>query len=162
AVLAGSISKLGSHYVISLEALNAQDGDTIAREQIEAENREQVLSKVGEAASKLRKTLGESLSSIRKYDIPIELATTGSLEALKAFSLGREQQFSGMFFESIPFYKRAVELDPNFAIAYAALAVALGTAQEHGLAAEYSKKAFELRDRTSEREKFYISARYYM
>jgi len=162
AVLAGSISMLGSHYVINLEALNAQDGDTIAREQIEAENREQVLSKVGEAASKIRKTLGESLSSIRKYDIPIEQATTGSLEALKAFSLGREQQFSGRFFESIPFYKRAVELDPNFAIAYAALAVALGTAQEHGLAADYSKKAFDLRERTSEREKFYISARYYM
>jgi eukaryotic-like serine/threonine-protein kinase len=162
AVLAGSISRLGSHYVINLEAFNAQDGDTIGREQIEAENREQVLAKVGEAASKLRKTLGESLSSIRKYDIPIEQATTGSLEALKAFSLGREQQFSGRFFEAIPFYKRAAELDPNFAIAYAALAVALGTAQEHGLAAEYSKKAFELRDRTSEREKFYISARYYM
>src|SRR6185503_18975255 len=103
-----------------------------------------------------------SLSSIRRYDTPIEQATTPSLEALKAFSLGREQQFSGRFFEAIPFYKRAVDLDPNFAIAYAALAVALGTAQEHERAAQYSQKAFELRERTSEREKFYISARYYM
>jgi DNA-binding winged helix-turn-helix (wHTH) protein/tetratricopeptide (TPR) repeat protein len=162
ALLAGSISMLGSHYVISLEAVNARTGDVIAREQAEAENREQVLRKTGEAASKLRQHLGESLSSIGKYDTPIEQATTPSLEALKAFSLGRERQFSGKYFESIPFYKHAVELDPNFAIAYAALAIAYATAQEYELAAQYSQKAFDLKDRTSERERFYISARYYM
>jgi len=162
ALLTGSISPLGSHYVINLEAVNAQNGDTIAREQAEPETREQVLRKLGEAASKLRERLGESLSSIEKYDTPIEQATTGSLEALKAFSLGRERQFSGKYFDAIPFYKRAVELDPNFAIAYAALAIASATAQEYDLAAQYSQKAFDLRKRTSERERFYISARYYM
>ena len=162
ALLAGSISRLGSHYVISLEAVNAETGDSITREQAEADSREQVLRKVGEAASKLRKNLGESLSSIEKYDTPIEQATTASLDALKSFSLGRERQFSGKYFESIPFYRHAVELDPNFAIAYAALAIAYATAQEYDLAAEFSQKAFDLRERTSEREKFYISARYYM
>jgi DNA-binding winged helix-turn-helix (wHTH) protein/tetratricopeptide (TPR) repeat protein len=162
AVIAGSISTLGTHYVINLEAVNALTGDTLSREQIEAESREQVLSKLGEAASKLRRELGESLSSIEQFDAPIEQVTTPSLDALKAFSLGREQHFSGKYFGAIPFYKRAVELDSNFAIAYAALAVIHGTAQEYDLAAKFSQKAFELRERTSEREKFYISARYYM
>lgn len=162
ALLAGSISTMGSHYVIALDLLNAQNGDTIARQQVEAEGREQVLRRVGEAASRLRERLGESLASIEKYDVPVEQATTPSLEALKAFSLGREQQFSGKYFDAIPFYRRAIELDPQFAIAHAALAVALGTAQEHDLAAESSQKAFDLRERTSERERFYISSRYYM
>jgi DNA-binding winged helix-turn-helix (wHTH) protein/tetratricopeptide (TPR) repeat protein len=162
ALLTGSISSLGSHYVINLEAMNARTGDTIARHQVEAESKEQVLSKLGEAASKLREKLGESLSSIEKFDAPIEQATTSSLEALKAFSLGRVQQFSGKYFEAIPLYKRAVELDPNFAIAYAALAITYATAQEYDLAAQFSQKAFELRERTSERERFYVSARYYI
>ncbi|PYT07821.1 MAG: hypothetical protein DMF60_06295 [Acidobacteria bacterium] len=162
AVITGSISALGSHYVINLEAVNAHTGDTLAREQVEAENREQVLRKLGEAASKLRKELGESLSSIEQFDAPIEQATTPSLEALKAFSLGREQHFSGKYFGAIPFYKRAVELDPNFAIAYAALAITYATAQEYDLAGQFSQKAFELRQRASERERFYISARYYI
>jgi len=162
ALLAGSISTLGSHYVINLEAVNVQNGDTLTREQVEAESREQVLRKVGEAASKLRGNLGESLSSIEKCGTPIELATTPSLEALKAFALGREKQFSGKYFEAIPFYQHAVELDPNFAIAYAALAITHATTQEYDLAAQFSQKAFDLRERTSERERFYISARYYM
>jgi len=162
ALLAGTISRLGSHYVINLEAVNAQTGDAIAREGAEADRREQVLRQLGDAASRLRRKLGESLSSIEKYGTPIEQATTSSLEALKAFSLGRERHFSGKYLEAIPFYKRAVELDPNFAIAYAALAVTYGSAQEHALAAESSQKAFQLRERASERERFYISARYYM
>ncbi|HYR82475.1 MAG TPA: winged helix-turn-helix domain-containing protein [Terriglobia bacterium] len=161
ALLTGSISSLGSHYVINLQAVNAQTGDTIAREQTEAESRERVLSKLGEAASKLRQKLGESLGSIEKFNAPIEQATTSSLDALKAYSLGREQQFSGKYFEAIPFYKRAVELDPNFAIAYAALGVTYGIPQEYDLAAQFSQKAFDLRERTSEREKLYISARYF-
>jgi tetratricopeptide (TPR) repeat protein len=161
-LLAGSISTLGSHYVINLEAVNAHSGDTIAREQVEAESREQVLRKVGEAASKLRESLGESMSSIEKYGTPIEQVTTPSLEALQAFSLGRERQFSGKYFEAIPFFRRAVELDPDFAIAHAALAVTYGTTQAHDLAAHSAQRAFDLRDRTSERERFYISARYYM
>jgi DNA-binding winged helix-turn-helix (wHTH) protein/tetratricopeptide (TPR) repeat protein len=162
ALLAGSISTLGSHYVINLEAVNAHSGDTIAREQVEAESREQVLQKVGEAASKLRESLGESMSSIEKYDTPIEQATTSSLEALKAFFLGRQRQFSGKYFEAIPLFERAVELDPDFAIAHAALAITYGTAQAYDLAAQSSQRAFDLRARTSERERFYISARYYM
>ena len=162
ALLAGSISTLGSHYVINLEAVNARNGDTIAREQVEAESREEVLQKVGEAASKLRESLGESMSSIEKYDTPIEQATTPSLEALKAFFLGRQRQFSGKYFEAIPFFRRAVELDPDFAIAHAALAITYGTTQAYDLAAQSSQRAFDLRERTSERERFYISARYYM
>ena len=162
AVIAGSIATLGSHYVISLEAVNANTGDTLAREQVEAESREQVLRKLGEAASSFREELGESLSSIEKFDAPIEQATTPSLEALKAFYLGREQHYSGKYFAAIPLYKRAVELDPNFAIAYAALAITYGTAEEYETAANFSQKAFELRGRVSERERFYISARYYM
>ncbi len=162
ALLAGTISTLAGRYVINLEAVNAETGDTIAREDTEADSREQVLSRLGDAASNLREKLGESLSSIDRYDTPIEQATTSSLEALKAFSFGRERHFSGKYFEAIPFYRRAIDLDPNFAIAYAALAVTYGSAQEHGLAAQFSEEAFRLRERTSEREKFYISARYYM
>ncbi|HEY2943779.1 MAG TPA: winged helix-turn-helix domain-containing protein [Vicinamibacteria bacterium] len=162
AVLTGSIAPLGAHYVISLEAVDARTGDPIVREQTEAESREQVLRKLGEAASKLREKLGESLGSIEKFDAPLEQATTASLEALRAFSLGRQAHFSGRYFEAIPFYKRAVELDPDFAIAHAGLAITYGTAQEYGLAAEFAQQAFDLRERASERERFYISARYYM
>jgi DNA-binding winged helix-turn-helix (wHTH) protein/tetratricopeptide (TPR) repeat protein len=162
AVLTGSIAPLGNHYVISLEAVNAHTGDPIVREQVEAESREQVLRKLGEAASKIREKLGESLGSIEKFDAPIEQATTASLEALRAFSLGRREQFSGRYFEAIPLYKRAIELDPDFAIAHAGLAITYGTAQEYGLASEFAQRAFDLRARASERERFYISARYYM
>jgi len=124
AMIVGSIAGLGSHYVVTIEAINAQAGDAIAREQAEAENKEQVLKALGKATSQLREKLGESLSSIKKFDAPIEQATTSSLEALKAFSQGNEQRIAGNQTESIPFYKRAVELDPNFALAYARLAVA--------------------------------------
>ena len=161
AFLAGMISDLGSHYVITLEALNAQTGDTIAREQVEADGKEQVLRALGDAASKLREKLGESLSSIQKFDAPIEQATTSSLQALKAFSLGDEQRAKGHELDALPFYKRAVELDPNFALAYGRLAVDYSNAGQPELADEYAEKAFELRDRVSEREKFYISQHYY-
>lgn len=162
ALLAGSISTLGRHYVINLEAVNAATGETIVREQVEAESRENVLGRLGEAAARLRKKLGESLGSIEKFAAPIEQATTPSLEAFKAYDLGRQRHFSGQYFEAIPLYRRAVELDPDFAIAYAALGITYGTAREYDLAARFSQRAFDLRERVSERERFYISARYYM
>jgi tetratricopeptide (TPR) repeat protein len=161
ALLTGSITGLGSHYVIALEAMNAQTGDVIARQQVEAENKEQVLSMLGQAASKFRGKLGESLPSIQKFDAPVEQATTSSFEALRAFSLGQEQRGKVNELGAIPLYKRAVELDPNFALAYAELALALSNTGQNRPAAEYAKKAFELRGRVSERERFEISARYY-
>jgi DNA-binding winged helix-turn-helix (wHTH) protein/tetratricopeptide (TPR) repeat protein len=162
ALLAGSISSLGRHYVINLEAVNAATGETLVREQVEAESREKVLVRLGEAAARLREKLGESLGSIEKFAAPIEQATTPSLEAFKAYDLGRRRHFSGQHFEAIPLYRRAVEVDPNFAIAHAALGITYGTAQEFDLAAQSSQRAFDLRERVTERERFYISARYYM
>jgi serine/threonine protein kinase/tetratricopeptide (TPR) repeat protein len=161
ALLSGSIAGLGSHYVITLEALNAQSGDAIAREQIEATSKELVLSSLGTAASNLRQKLGESLSSIKKYDVKIEQATTSSLEALKAFSMGDQARTSGRTKESLPFYQKAIELDPNFAMAYARIAVFYGNQSQLELATQYVEKAFALRERVSEREKFYISEKYY-
>jgi serine/threonine protein kinase/tetratricopeptide (TPR) repeat protein len=160
AFLAGSITNLGTSYVITLEAVNGQNGEEIAREQVEAESKEQVLKALTQAATKLRQKLGESLSSIRKFDAPLEL-TTSSLEALKAYSLGFEQASRGRFIESLPFYKRAVELDPNFAYAYAALAVQYANTNQPKLAAEYAEKAFALQDRVSELEKLRITNFYY-
>ena len=162
AVLIGSIASLGRNYVISLEAVSAASGDTVAREQVEAESRERVLARLGEATTRLRAKLGESLVSIEKFSAPIEQATTSSLEAFKAYDLGRRKHFGGQYFEAIPLYRRAVELDPNFAIAYAALGITYALAREYDLAAQFSRRAFELRERVSEREKFYIAARYYM
>jgi tetratricopeptide (TPR) repeat protein len=161
AMITGSISSLGSHYVIGLEAVNAQTGEVIARQQVEVASKEQVLGKLGQAAAKFREELGESLPSIQKYNAPIEQATTSSLEALKAFSLGHDQHEKGNDFEAIPILKRAVELDPDFALAYAELSLAYRNTQQMGPAAEYAKKAFQLQHRVSEREKFEISARYY-
>ncbi|HEY8188740.1 MAG TPA: protein kinase [Pyrinomonadaceae bacterium] len=161
ALLAGSISSLGSHYVLTLEALNAASGDSFAREQIEASNKEEVLKALGTIASKLREKLGESLASIHKFDAPIEEATTSSLEALKAFSLGDERRATGKYEEAIPFYNRATEIDPNFAVAYARLSVMYFNLRQSEKTEEYAQKAFNLRDRVSEREKFYIAATYY-
>ncbi|HAF23842.1 MAG TPA: hypothetical protein DCK93_13220, partial [Blastocatellia bacterium] len=161
AFLAGSISNLGSSYVIALEAVNGQSGDVIAREQVETESKEQVLKALSQAATKLREQLGESLSSIQKFDAPLEEATTSSLEALKAYSLGNEQSISGKWLQAIPFYKRAVELDPNFALAYIGLAIQYGNSNQPGLGAENAAKAFALKDRVSEYEKLRISSFYY-
>ena len=161
AMLVGSIAGLGTHYVITLEAINAQTGDTIASEQAEAENKEQVLRALGEAAMKIREKLGESLQSIQKFDAPIEQATTSSLEAFKAFSLGVEHQLKGKYVEAIPLFNRATEIDPNFALAYARMASMYYNNRQFDLAAAASQKAFDLRDRVSERERLYISAGYY-
>jgi serine/threonine protein kinase/tetratricopeptide (TPR) repeat protein len=160
AFLSGSITNLGTSYVITLEAVNGQSGEEMAREQVEAESKEQVLKALSQAASKLREKLGESLQSIQKFDAPLEV-TTSSLEALKAVSLGQEQADKGKFVEAIPLYKRAVELDPNFAYAYTRLAVQYYNTNQPGLGAEYAAKAFALRDRASEIEKLRISTFYY-
>jgi eukaryotic-like serine/threonine-protein kinase len=152
---------LGNHYVITLEAINAQTGDVIATEQAQAENKEQVIPVLGKAAAELREKLGESLQSIKAFDAPIEQGTTSSLEALKAFSLGVEQQLKGRYLEAIPFLKRATDLDVNFALAYARMSSMYWNSRQYDLAAQASQKAFELRDRVSERERLYISAGYY-
>ncbi len=160
AILAGSIASLGSNYAIVLDAQTCQTGESLAREQVEATGKEQVLSALGKAASGIREKLGESLSSIQKLDTPAIQATTPSLEALKALSLG-EQARARDELEAIPFFKRAIELDPNFAMAYARLGTVYNNVGEIELSETYRKKAFELRDRVSEKEKLYISAHYY-
>ena len=161
ALLAGSISSLGSNYVVSLEAMNAQSGDVFAREQTEASRKEDVLKVLGTIASKLREKLGESLASIQKYDAPIEQATTSSLDALKSLSLGDEKRSNGKYEEAIPLYERAISLDQNFAVAYARLSVMYFNLREEEKTRQYAEKAFGLRDRVSEREKFYIESNYY-
>lgn len=161
ALLAGSVSSLGSNYVITLDAINAQSGESIARQQVEANSKEQVLSALGKAALELREKLGESLSSIKRHDVPIEQATTSSLEALKAYAMGNEERARGNNQEEIRFYKRAIELDPNFAMAYARIAVFHGNREQMEEAQPYAQKAFDLRDRVSERERLYISEKYY-
>ena len=161
ALLAGSVSSLGSHYVITLDAVNAQSGESITREQIEADSKEQVLSALGKAALAMREKLGESLSSIRDHTVPIEQATTSSLEALKSYAMGNEARAQGKNEEEIRFYKHAIELDPNFAMAHARLAVYYGNRDEIDQAQPYAQKAFDLRDRVSERERLYISEKYY-
>ena len=160
ALIVGAIAPLGSHYVISLEAVNGRSGEVLAREQTEAEAKEKVLKALSQAASRLREKLGESLGSIQKFDAPLEV-TTSSLEALKAFSLGLEQTQAGKFLEAIPFYKRAIELDAQFAYAYGTLAVNYYNTRQPKLAAEYAEKAFTLRDRMSELEKLRITSFYY-
>jgi serine/threonine protein kinase/tetratricopeptide (TPR) repeat protein len=161
AMLTGSIASLGSNYVITLEALDPRTGDAIAREQIEANNKESVLSSLGTAASNLRRKLGESLSSIQQYDVKIEQATTSSLDALKAFAMGDEERARGQHRESLGFYQRAVELDPNFAMAYARIGVHYVNLEQFEAAKEHVQKAYALRDRVSERERLYIEEKYY-
>src|SRR5438874_2128962 len=119
AVMNGSIATIGSQYVVGVDAINCQTGDTLAREQVEVERKEQVLGALGKAASRLRGKLGESLASIKQLDAPVEEATTSSLEALQAFSLGEAERTRGSELTAIPFYKHAIDLDPNFAVAYA-------------------------------------------
>jgi tetratricopeptide (TPR) repeat protein/tRNA A-37 threonylcarbamoyl transferase component Bud32 len=161
ALLAGSIASLGSHYVITLTAVNAQTGDSLATEQIEADSKEHVLKALDRAASGLRRKLGESLASVQKFAMPLEQATTSSLEALKAFSLGQAEHWKLADDKAIPYLRQATQLDPNFAMAYATLGVCLGNQGEPSQAMDQLKKAFELQERASERERFYISAHYY-
>jgi serine/threonine protein kinase/tetratricopeptide (TPR) repeat protein len=161
ALLGGTIAPLGNHFVLTLEAVNAATGDVIARQLAEAESKEQVLKTLGQAATELRARLGESLRSIQQFDQPLEQATTSSLDALKAYSQGIEQRESGKEPAAIPFFKRALELDPNFARAYAVLATAYYNQNSYELAEQFSTQAWSLRDRVSEREHFYLSQQYY-
>jgi tetratricopeptide (TPR) repeat protein len=160
AVLAGAISSLGSQYVLGLDAVACSTGDSLAKERAEATSKEGVLKALDTAAHSLRTRLGESLASVQKFDVPVE-ATTPSLEALKAYSMGITTQRSRGDAEAIPFLKRALELDPNFAIAYTALGVAYSNLGQASAAAENARKGYGLRDRVSEREKYRISAFYY-
>jgi eukaryotic-like serine/threonine-protein kinase len=161
AMLTGSIASLGSHYVISLAAVNAQTGDSIASEQAESDSKEQVLKSLDKAATSLRSKLGESLPSVQKYATPLEQATTSSLEALQAYSVGHNEHQHFGDENAIPHLKKAVALDPNFAIAWAELGVASGNTGQTRQSQESIKKAFELKDRASEHERLYIAAHYY-
>ena len=161
AMLLGKISSLGSHYAISLEAVSAHTGDSIASEQVEADGKEQVLKALGQAASRLRQKLGESLSSVAKFDAPIEQATTSSLEALQAYSKGFEQHSNGKYDAAIPFYKDAIARDPYFAIAYARLGTCYNITKQKELSRQAFDKAYQLRGRASEREMLFVSANYY-
>ena len=161
AMLTGSIASLGSQYVIGLKAANCSTGDVLAEAQQQAAGKEAVLKALDNAAVSLRGQLGESLMSVQKYATPVEDATTPSLEALKAYSLGRKMFFAKGNTAAIPFLKRAVEVDPNFAIAYRALSAVYGNLGEPGREAENIRKGYELREKVSERERFYIEANYY-
>jgi eukaryotic-like serine/threonine-protein kinase len=161
ATIEGSIANLGSQYVLGLNAVNCHNGDLLAQEQVTAGAKEQVLKALGDAAAKLREKLGESLASVQKYDAPAENVTTPSLEALQAYSLGYQAAVvKAEIAVSIPFFQRAVSLDPNFAMAFARLGTEYSNLGELDRAVESTRKAYELRGRTSEREKLYISSHY--
>jgi serine/threonine protein kinase/tetratricopeptide (TPR) repeat protein len=162
ALLTGSIAALGSQYVITLEAVNASSGDSLGQEQVQAGNKESVLNSLQRASSSLRQKLGESLASVQKYDKPLSEATTSSLEALKVFTLGDAKHMTGEEFAALPLYQRAVELDPNFAMAYARLGAVYGNTGQLTLSEQCREKAFALRDRASEHEKLYITSHYYI
>jgi eukaryotic-like serine/threonine-protein kinase len=162
AYISGSIASLGSQYVIGLDAINCKTGDPLAQEQVTAENKEHILKALDEAATKLREKLGESLSTVEKFDAPLDQATTPSLEALKALSVGIKTLQEKGSAAAIPSFNHAIELDPNFAAAYGALGISYSNLREPGLANENLQKAYNLRDKVSEREKLRISASYYL
>ncbi len=161
AMLTGSIALVGSQYLVTLEAINASTGDSLGQEQQQASGKDAVLGTLGSAATKLREKLGESLASVQKFDTPLDQATTSSLEALKAFTLADLLHSKLEDVESVPLYQRAIELDPNFALAHLRLGVVAGNTGQLSLANKEVAKAFELRDRTSEYERLYITAYYY-
>jgi serine/threonine protein kinase/tetratricopeptide (TPR) repeat protein len=161
AYIAGSIANLGSQYVLGLKAVNCQSGDPLAEGQMTAASKEKVLDALGEAASKLRTELGESLATVQKFDVPLEQATTSSLEALKAYSLGENAHREKGPDAGLPYHQRAIELDPNFAMGYLKVGIDYYSLGETGRASEYYAKAFQLREHASEREKLAISADYY-
>ena len=162
AYLTGTISSLGSAYVLGLNAVNCQTGDSLAQEQVTADSKEHVLTALGDASTKLREKLGESLKSVQKLATPIEQATTPSLEALQAFTLARRTMTEqGNYAAAVPQFQRAIQLDPNLAMAYASLGTTYNNLGEKELAAENTRRAYELRGKVSEREKFYIESHYY-
>jgi eukaryotic-like serine/threonine-protein kinase len=161
ATIEGSIASLGSQYVLGLKAVNCHSGDLLAEEQVTANGKEQVLKALGDATTKMRARLGESLASVEKYDTPPETVTTSSLEALQAYTLGhRAMNVKNDGAAAISFFQQAISLDPNFAMAWAGLGTSYGNLGETARAAENMRKAYELRERVSERERFLIAARY--
>jgi eukaryotic-like serine/threonine-protein kinase len=161
AMLEGSIARLDRTYVMALDATNCQTGESIAREQASVEGKERVLGALGTMASHLRRTLGESLASIERFDVPIENITTPSLEALHAFTFGQRARARGSEIESIPFFHRAVELDPRFASAYTMLSTVYSNLGDAESAKQYARLAYEQRDQVSERERLSITYQYY-
>jgi DNA-binding winged helix-turn-helix (wHTH) protein/tetratricopeptide (TPR) repeat protein len=161
AVLDGSIASLGSQYVLGLRATDCRTGSVLAVEQGQAARKEDVLSILSQLASKLRRRLGESLATVEKYDTPLESATTSSLEALKAYSAARKAKYSAAGYgTAVPLLKRAIEIDPKFAMAYAFLGRTYGDIGESVLSAESASKAYQLSDHTSQRERFFIAVNY--
>ncbi len=162
AIINGTITRLGNQYIVSLEAQSTSNGDSIASEQAQAADKEHVLTALDQATTALRGKLGESLSSIQKLDTPLGQATTASLEAFRAYALGDVEHFEGKDIpEAEGHYKRAVELDPNFAMAWARLGVVYGNSGASGKAVQYFQKAYDLSANVSEREKMYIAGHYY-
>jgi eukaryotic-like serine/threonine-protein kinase len=161
AVLDGSIAQIGTQYLLTLKAVNCASGESLASTEAQASDKNHVLDALGKSASEIRNKLGESLSTVQKFDTPLEHATTPSLEALKAFSSGLKVGSTAGDAAAIPFLKRAIELDPKFALAYLYLGITYTDLGEPTLAASYARKAYELRDRTSESEKYLISAAFH-
>jgi serine/threonine protein kinase/Tfp pilus assembly protein PilF len=161
AYIAGKIAPMGSHYVLTLVAADAHTGAMLAHEQVEAANKEQVLGALSQAATQLRKQLGESLSSVEKHDTPVEQATTHSLDALQAYSSGYRTKDEKGDQAAVPFFERAVQLDPKFAMAYALLGTSYQNLGERSRGAELVERAYELSEHVSEREKFYIDSYYF-
>ncbi|MGA8270743.1 MAG: tetratricopeptide repeat protein, partial [Candidatus Sulfotelmatobacter sp.] len=161
AYLAGAIGRLGSEYVVGLKAVNCNNGNTLAEEQVTAPSKEKVLDSLGAAASKLRAELGESLATVQKFDTPLEQATTFSLDALNAYGLALSTWDKKGDRDSLPIFKKAIELDPNFAMAYSALATINHNLGDSEFARENATKAYDLRDRVTEAEREAIEARYY-
>jgi serine/threonine protein kinase len=162
AYIAGSIGSLGSEYVLGLKAVNCRNGDTLAQEQVTAPSKEKVLDALGDATSRLRSELGESLATVQRFDVPLEQATTSSLEALKAYTLGQKADREQGPAAALPYNQRAIQLDPNFAMGYLAVGGEYFSMAEPGRASEYLTKAFELREHASEREKLALTANYYL
>ena len=160
AVLGGTISSLGNRYLIDLNAVGCSTGDSLAKEQAEADSKEEVLKALSKVSASLRRKLGESLPSVQKFNVPVEV-TTSSLEALKSFSLGMTTLKEQGSVPSAPFFKRAIELDPNFPMAYGMLSVTSANTEQPSLALEYASRAYQLRDHATELEKLIISGRYF-
>jgi eukaryotic-like serine/threonine-protein kinase len=160
AVLNGSIGQLGTQYLLTLKAVNCESGELLASTETQANDKNHILDALGRAVSDVRNKLGESLSSIRKFDTPLEQATTSSLDALQSFSLGWKNISNGDSVAAEPLFHRATSLDSNFAMAYAMRAISYGNLGENILASENMRKAFEMRERVSEREKLFIESEY--
>ncbi len=161
AVLDGSIGQIGTQYLLTVKAVNCSSGESLASTEAQASDKDHVLDALGRSASEIRNKLGESLSTVRRFDTPLEQATTMSLEALKAFSSGFQIHNTAGDAAAIPFFEHAIELDPNFALAYAWLGLSYNNVGETSISADYTRKAYELLDRTSEPEKYFITARFH-